>query len=266
MDLPNKAERILFLQKKQEENPVFSISDAEIENIAVRSTGMCLSNLSSVLELAHRMALRRQTPVVDDAIFEEAFESFLSGEEKKWTAEALERVARHEAGHALLYWLSGETPSYLTIVSRSNYGGYMQEGDKEGKKIYTKNELLARIRTALGGRAAEIVCYGKEEGLSTGASGDLYKATTIAKKMVCVYGMSDAFGVPYISKKEAEDGGLTAQVNDVVRQILTTELESAVALIAENREKLDRLVQILLLKNHIIGKEIDQALRGDVTV
>ena len=110
---------------------------------------------------------------------------FHSGEKKQWDEALLQRVARHEAGHAFLCWHSGETPSYLTVVARADHGGYMRHGDREEKCLYTKDELLANIRTSLGGRAAELLYYGPKEGVSTGASGDLASATRTAQHIIC---------------------------------------------------------------------------------
>ena len=190
VDLPNKEARIKFIKMKISKNPIFELSDNEIENIAIRSTGMSLANLASVFEFSLRIAFREKKACVDDAVFEEAFETFNFGEEKKWDSAKLRKTAYHEAGHAFLCWHSGEKPSYLTIVARGNHGGYMLHGDTENIGTYTKKMLLDRIRTALGGRASELVFFGEEEGLTTGASGDLNTATAIAKNMVCKYGMA----------------------------------------------------------------------------
>ncbi|WP_300347374.1 AAA family ATPase [uncultured Oscillibacter sp.] len=184
VDLPNKAERGLYIKQKTNAHPAIDVSDGEIENIAMRSTGMSLAELELVLELALRNAVKSENFTVTDEILENAFESFNSGEVKKWAPEELERTARHEAGHALLCWLGGETPSYLTIVARASHGGYMQHGGNEDKGSYTKEELLARIRTALGGRAAETVYYGDYGGVSTGARSDLQNATRTAEHMM----------------------------------------------------------------------------------
>ena len=118
---------------------------------------MSLADLESVIDLALRTAIREGNDHVTDELLEEAFETFIGGETKQWDASRLESTARHEAGHAFICWQSGGTPSYVTIVARGNYGGYMQSDDKEGKFRYTKDDLLTEIRISLGGRAAEIV-------------------------------------------------------------------------------------------------------------
>ena len=139
VDLPTKDERIRYLKMKTAGHPAFDVTDDAIDNLAVRSTGSSLAELENVLELALRDAIRTENLKADDAILENAFETYISGEEKKWSPELLERIARHEAGHTLICWLSGEKPSYVTVVSRADHGGYMQHGNDEDKALYTKN-------------------------------------------------------------------------------------------------------------------------------
>jgi len=260
IDLPNKDDRIRFLKMKIEKNHALDISNTQIDNIAMRATGMSLAELDSVVELALRSAIREGSTSVNDAILEEAFETFNSGEVKKWDVSQLERVARHEAGHAFLCWLSGETPSYLTIVARGNHGGYMQHAEQEGKAIYTKDELLARIRTSLGGRAAEIAYYGERDGISTGASGDLASATNVAQQIVCTYGMDDEFGLAVVNGAVAANGTMSIEVRTSINRILKKQMDEAVKLISENKDKIDSLVEELMSKNHLNGAEIELAI------
>ncbi len=262
IDLPNKEDRIRFLKMKIQKNVALDISETQIENIAMRATGMSLAELDSVVELALRSAIREGSTTVNDAILEEAFETFNSGETKKWDISQLERVARHEAGHALLCYLGGEKPSYLTVVARGNHGGYMQRAEQEGKAIYTKDELLARIRTSLGGRAAEIVYYGEYDGISTGASGDLVSATGIARQIVCTYGMDEDFGLAVVDGAAASNGTMSVEVRASVNRILKEQMGEAVRLISENKEKINSLVAELLSKNHLNAAEIEHAITG----
>ena len=260
IDLPDKNDRIKFLKMKIAKNKALQISEEKIDNISVRSTGMSLAELDSVIEFALRSAIRDGSTTVTDAIFDEAFETFNNGEVKKWDASQLERVARHEAGHAFLSWLSGDTPTYLTIVARGGHGGYMQHGDNEGKAIYTKDELLANIKTSLGGRAAEIVYYGERDGVSTGASGDLMNATSIATRIVCTYGMDDEFGLAVVHSIGAANGAMSLEIRDSVNKILKEQMDLAIRTISENKDKIDALVEELMQKNHMNGEEINQVL------
>ncbi len=256
VDLPTKDERKRFLNMKADKNRLISLSSEQIENIAVRSTGMSLAELDSVYEMALRNAIRSEDGVVDDSDFEEAFETFNGGEEKQWNKSSLKRTARHESGHALLCWLSGEKPSYLTVVARGDHGGYMQHSNNEDKGLYTRSELIDRIRTSLAGRAAEIVYYGREDGTSTGASSDLCSATRIAEQMICKYGMDEEIGLSYI-----EDGNISASYYAEIRrrtnEILATELNNTIEIISKNKAAIDTMTEALLDKNHLKEKDID---------
>lgn len=257
VDLPNKDERKKYLKMKIAKHPSVNLSEEQIDNIAMRSTGMSLAALESIFEMALRNAIRSENGIVSDAEFEEAFETFNSGEKKEWSSDALERTARHEAGHALVCWLAGEKPSYLTIVARGDHGGYMQHANSEDKGTYTKAELLNKIRTSLAGRAAEIVYYGTEDGISTGASGDLYSATKIAEQMICSYGMDDSLGMSYISSSELQNADNRA-VRDKVNAMLDEQLRCAIALIEANKSAIDAIVAALIEKNHLKENEIDE--------
>lgn len=254
IDLPTKDERRRYLEMKLADSKNVKLSEDEIDNIAMRSTGMSLAELESVIELAIRSAIRLDSGIVGDAEFEEAFETFNNGEKKEWSEDGIERTARHESGHALVSWLSGDKPSYLTVVARADHGGYMQHGDNEGKGQYTKSELLARVRTALAGRAAEIVYYGDKEGISTGAAADLSTATRIAEQMICIYGMDESVGMSYIHDKSE----MSQAIRDRVNAILCEELANAVKIIGEHRSAIDAMVKTLMDKNHLKGSEIDE--------
>ncbi len=258
IDLPDKKDRIKFMQKQMEKNPAIKLSDSEIENIAIRSTGMSLANLAAVINYSLKIAVKLGKNFVDGETFEEAFESYNYGEEKKWDETELKKTAYHEAGHAFLCWQSGIKPSYLTIVARGNHGGYMQYGDTEKIGIRTKKMLLERIRTALGGRAAELVFFGDEEGLTTGASADLRSATAVAKSIICQYGMDDSIGLAVIDETEASEGAIAKEVRTAVNAILKQELVNAKTILKENEKAMVAIVNALMEKDHLTGPEIDK--------
>ncbi len=195
--------------------------------------------------------------LIDDNALDEAYETVRHGARKDWGIDYLERVARHESGHALMNYLGGNTPAYLTIVARGDHGGYMEHSAEELGPMQTKSELLHRIRTALGGRAAEIVYYGLEDGLSSGASGDLRQASRIAEAIVCEYGMVEQTGL-YISHHKE---GMEKERTDVINQILNEEMKKAVEMISINRDRVDRLVAQLLRKNKLTADEIINCLK-----
>ena len=197
---------------------------------------------------------------LNDTVLDEAFEITKHGEKKDWGFEYLERVARHESGHALLCYLGGYTPSYLTIIARGDHGGYMEHSSQEMNPLSTKEELLNRIRTSLGGRAAEIVYYGEKNGVSTGASGDLESATRIAQAMICSYGMDNHFGLAVMNQQQALQSEM---VQRRVNEILSEEFNKTVETIQANRAKIDRLVDELMKKNKLTGEEMEDLLREE---
>ena len=158
-------------------------------------------------------------------------------------------------------FLSGNTPSYLTIVARGGHGGYMEHADDEGSPLKTKEELLWRIRTSLGGRAAEIVYYGEQEGISSGASGDLQSATRIARAMICSYGMDEGIGMAVLSNEEATKGPLAEKITRRISEIIEEELKQTIQTISKGKSLINKLVEQLLAKNKLTREEMEDILR-----
>ena len=101
--------------------------------------------------------------------------------------------------------------------------------------------------------------YGDKDGLSTGAVGDLATATRIARNMICVYGMSESFGLAVIDPQDANAPEIRQEIN----RILTEQLEHAVSFIQTNRAKIDALVEVLMNNNSMTGEEIDAVLTNN---
>ncbi len=259
VDLPNAEEREQFVRLYLNKNKTHSVTEEMIKRLASRSMGMSPANLASVFELANRMAVKAQKPL-DDAILDEAYEITKHGEKKEWGYEYLERVARHESGHAFLCYLGGNTPAYLTIVARGGHGGYMEHSAKEMGPLSTKEALLNRIRTSLGGRAAEIAYYGEKDGISTGASGDLEQATRMAQAMICSYGMDESFGLGVMDRQEAAQN---PDVRKRVNEILGEEMRNTVEIIKSNKHRIDRMVDALMKKNKLSGEEMEELLKEE---
>lgn len=260
VDLPKKEERIQFVNYKIAKIANHNLTAEQIENLAVRSTGSSLADLDSVFEMAIRDAIKANSNVLTDALLEEAFERFVSGDVKNWAGDQLLRTARHEAGHALVCWYGGEKPSYLTIVARANHGGYMQHDSQEDKGSYTKKELLDRVRTSLAGRCAEMAYYGDEEGISTGASGDLRQATQTITNMICYYGMDEKLGMSSVDVDQIKNSTYYMQIISRVNEILNEQLEITKRIIQANKHAIDNLVCALMEENSLKQKEIDDIL------
>lgn len=257
VELPNRENRRVYLEKMIGKET--AVTEAMLSRMASRSVGMSLADLSAVLEQAARMAVRKNKTISDEEL-DEAFELTKHGSEKNWGESYTERVAYHESGHALLCYLAGRTPAYLTIVARGSHGGYMEHADTEDTPLRTREQVAARIRTALGGRAAELVRYGSEEGISTGASGDLDSATRLASAMLLNYGMDSDFGLASLSTDVILRSPMAERYLIKLNTILSQELASAVELLNSHRPQLDALAQALLQKNKLTGDEIAEIL------
>jgi len=171
--------------------------DVDLDKIAAMTPGMVGADLANVVNEAALLAIRRNRETAEHRDFEEAVERVIAGLEKKnrvLSPEERKRVAHHEVGHALVAMsLPGSDPvQKISIIPRGIAAlGYTLQLPTEDRYILTRTELENRIAVLLGGRMAEELVFGEA---STGAADDLQKATTIAKRMVKDYGMSDKVG------------------------------------------------------------------------
>jgi len=257
VDLPNAEEREQLLNLLLKKYPDHEVTGGMIHRTAERAMGMSPAALTGVMESANRLAVRAGKPL-DDTALDEAYELARHGAKKDWGYEYLERVARHESGHAFLNYLGGNTPAYLTIVARGDHGGYMEHSAREAAPLSTREEMIHRIRTSLGGRAAEIAYYGADKGISTGPSGDLEQATRTAAAMLCAYGMDDDFGLAAMDLKDAVRD---VKVREKINEILRREMETTVEIIRQNKPRIDRMVNALMKKNKLTGEEMEELLK-----
>ena len=251
VDLPTEDEREQFIKASLEKVQTHIVTENMVRRLARSSAGISLANLSAVMEMANRMVLREQS-ILDDSALDEAYESTIYGAKKDWGYAYLERIARHESGHALISYLSGDKPSYLTVVARGGHGGYMEHQSVENIPLSTRDELRKRIRICLGGRAAEIVYYGESDGISTGAAGDLTQASGIAYAMIKRYGMDPESGLCSLE----DDSGMSDGEKERINSMLNDELNRAIEIIRDNRRVVDVLVEELMSKNKLSEQEI----------
>lgn len=252
VDLPNKQERIDFIKFFLDKYEVKNISEACIEEVANRTFSFSPDDLDKMIENVIRYS---ETGVITDKELSDAVDARNFGKENKITnPEEIEKTAVHEAGHALVCYMTGKKPAFMTIVSRGDYGGYMAYEDEEPSTC-TKKELLNKITTALAGRAAEMVVYGEDKGMTTGPSSDLYQATQIAREMICSYGMYGS-----LLSMEHEDFD-KKELSIKMDELLNQQYQEAKHLIEENRTKFDQLVLALREKNSLNKQEIDDILK-----
>jgi cell division protease FtsH len=264
VDLPDTSARKRYLQMRLSQGKKVNVSSSTIDLLAEKSIGMSIADIETVIETASRTAIKKDSELTDEILLE-AMDTSREGEAKEWSPEFLESTARHEAGHTIMYWLSGWISPEVSIIARADHGGGMRRCEDEIKReSLTREEMLARIRTSLGGRAAELLYYGNDKGLTTGAAGDLENATHIARQMICRYGMDEKFGLlaaPELFKHaEAISSPLYQQVNEAAGRMLKEEMEKTLKLLEQNRSHMDAVVKVLLEKNRILRSDIESIL------
>ncbi len=260
VDKPDRAARASYLKRRVQGSKARQVDDEVIERLAGQSANMTIAELERVVELAARIASGGEG-IITNGIIEEAFERMRLGEIKKAADhETLLRVARHEAGHCIIGWLRGEKPVQITIVARGSAGGFVEREADEERMLYTQAEIEARIRQAMGGRAAEIIYYGEKEGFTSGVVGDLRAATHYAELMVRDYGMGEGIGQVAIEPKRLADGPLAIQVMQSVEKIIKSQLDLAVRELQAQRQYLDLLVDRLMEENRLTAADLEQIL------
>ena len=275
VDRPDKKgrEAILKVHLKKIQYDV----SVDVEKVAAMTPGMVGADLANLVNEAALLAVRRDKEKVTMAEFEEAVERLVAGLEKKnrlINPKEREIVAYHEMGHALVsFFLPGTDPvQKITIIPRGIAAlGYTMQVPTEDRFLMKKTELLNRIATLLGGRAAEAIVF---EDISTGAHNDLSKATDIARSMVREYGMSDKVGQVYFSPKNQSQflnvpgmGGATeysestAEIIDAeIREILAAQYKIAFDILSDKKDLLEKCAGLLLEKETLDGEELKKII------
>ena len=249
--------------------------DVDLEYVARRTPGMVGADLENVLNEAALLAARGEKTEVGMPELHAAIDRVVVGlERKNRLTNTKERriVAFHEAGHAIVAELaaSAEPVHKVSIVPRGLAAlGYMQQ-TPEDRNLLQEDELLDRLAVLLGGRAAEHLAFGK---FSTGAANDLERATGLARRMICEFGMSSGMGpVAYQNdgrSRRAGDPGPTEWSEDVtgrieaeVQVLLTRAFDSAVETLSRRRAVLDGMAEALLAQGSLEREEF-LALLGE---
>ncbi len=268
VNLPDIKEREAIL-KIHARNKNLS-SKVSLADVARRTPGFSGAQLENVLNEATLLAVRLNKTAIGMAEIDEAIDRVIAGPAKKSrviTDEEKKQIAYHEAGHALvgLHTKGGDVVEKITIIPRGVAAGYtLATPEKQELAIQKKSDLLAIVRTTLGGRAAEEIIYGKDA-ISTGASNDLYKVTRIVKSMVTQLGMSDVGMTQFIptegntpayaqkSFSEQTNQKIDKEIEDIIQK----EYVKAKAIIKDNGKELDLIVETLLLLETIVKNQID---------
>ncbi|MFH1138103.1 MAG: ATP-dependent zinc metalloprotease FtsH [Pseudomonadota bacterium] len=277
VDKPDKKGREEIL--KVHMRGVKTSPNVDVSGIAAMTPGFAGADLANLVNEAALLAVRRGKDEVDTDDFKEAVERVVAGLEKKnrlINEHEREIVAYHEVGHALVGLSTpGSDPvQKITIVPRGVAAlGYTLNVPTEDRFLMTKTELLARIAMSLGGRAAEDITF---DDVSTGAHNDLSKATDIARGMVKEYGMDPSLGQVYLeNERRAQfmNTSVTAEprqyseetareIDRAVRRILDEQYAKAKDLLLERREVLVQGAALLLQKEKIEGRELEEIMKA----
>ena len=246
-------------------------------NVIARGTpGFTGADLANLVNEAALIAARHNKKVVTLYDLEFAKDKVMMGPERRsmvMTDKERRLTAIHEAGHALVGMNIPESDPVhkVTIVPRGRALGvtfFLPEADVLGR---TKEELLAMIANAMGGRIAEELFIGR---ITTGASNDIEKATELARSMVCTYGMSDLGPLAFGKKEEqiflgreiaqhrdfSEDTAI--KIDQEVKKIISAQYERATKILEENREAMDRLVEALLEHESLDLAQMKRVIAG----
>ena len=246
----------------------------DLDAIALATSGAVGSDLANMINEAAINAVKNGRQAISQEDLFESVEVVIAGKEKKdriLSEKEKRTVAYHEVGHALVTALekNAEPVQKITIVPRTMGAlGYVMQVPEEEKYLMSKEELMARIVTLLGGRASEELVF---QSVTTGASNDMEKATELARAMITRYGMSEQFGLmsletvedPYLNGRTALNcsDSTAAQVDVEVKELLKNCYEKAKKLIADNREALDRIAEFLFEKETITGQQFMEIFR-----
>ena len=266
VELPDLIGREAIL--KVHAKKIKTAPDVDFHTIARMAAGTSGAELANIINEAALRAVRNGRTVVCEADLEESIEVVIAGYQKKnaiMTDGEKKVVSYHEIGHALVAALQSESAPVqkITIIPRTSGAlGYTMQVEQNDKVLMTKEELLNKIATLTGGRAAEEVVFGE---VTTGASNDIEQATKLARAMITRYGMTDEFDMVAMEKVTNQYlGGDTSlscseetqrEIDKKVVETVKAQHEKARRLLEDNRRKLDELAKYLYEKETITGNE-----------
>jgi cell division protease FtsH len=251
--------------------------DVDLELLARGTPGFAGADLENVVNEAALLAARNNKDRVAMHDFELAKDKVMMGSERKSmiiSYEERRNTAYHESGHALVAKLTpGADPVHkVTIIPRGMALGLTMQVPADERHSWTKEFCISRLEMMFGGRAAEELVLGHT---TTGARDDIEKATELARRMVCEYGMSDTLGPISLGKKEEQiflgrdftqmqdySNDTAIEIDNEVRRILMEAYQRARSLLAENIDLLHVMAEQLLEKEVLDGAQIEEILRA----
>jgi cell division protease FtsH len=252
-------------------------NDVDLKAIARGTPGFTGADLANLLNEAALLAARRNRNEVGNPDLEEAKDKVMMGPERKsavMTDDERINTAYHEAGHALVAKLlpGTDTVHKMTIIPRGRALGVTQQLPEEDRYTRTAEEMRSTIAILMGGRSAEELQFGH---ITTGASNDIERATELARRMVCDWGMSENLGPLAFGKKEEQiflgreisqhrdySERTAERIDAEVKRLVMHGYETAKRLLQENFETLKQLSENLLERETLTGAEIDAIVQG----
>lgn len=253
--------------------------NTSLEILAKGTPGLSGADIANLVNEAALLAARKNQDKVTMADFEEAKDKVMMGMERKSmiiSEKEKKTTAYHEIGHVLVAKMIPESDPVhkVTIIPRGRALGVTTYLPIDEKHTYSKEYLEAMIAYAMGGRAAEKLIFNQ---LTTGAGNDIERATALARKMVCEWGMSEKLGPLTFGKKEEEiflgreisqhrdySEDTAIMIDDEVRKIVNRGMERAETVLKDNIETLHRLSAALLEREILDSEEIDRIMKGEI--
>jgi cell division protease FtsH len=276
VDRPDRKGRAKILDVHTRGKPL--AKGINIDALAGQTPGFTGADLSNLINEAALLAARTGKREITQIELEEGILRVIAGPEKK-TRVMSERerqiTAYHEMGHAIVgHYLEFADPVHkISVISRGRALGYTISMPTEDRFLTTRSELLDTMAMTLGGRAAEEVVFGE---ITTGASNDLEKVTATAKQMVMRFGMSEKLGprvyghdhgMPFLGREFSSEPDysdeIAREIDDEVRRIIEGAHQRARTILGEQRERLDRISQILLRRETIEKEQFEKLLEGN---
>jgi len=273
VDVPDVKGRLQILKVHTKKTPLSKNVDLEV--IARTTPGFTGADLESLVNEAALIAARKRKKKLTMEDFEEAKDKILMGVARKsmiLKEEEKRLIAYHEAGHTIVTYFTPHTDPIhkVTIIPRGRALGVTQQLPIDDRRTYSKEYLLAQLRVLMGGRAAEEKVFGT---ISTGSGNDIDRATQIARKMVCEWGMSEKLG-PITLGKPGDEVFLgrdfvavkdfseeTAKlIDEEVRRFVNEAYEEARKIIDSKEDLLHKLADALLKKEVLDGHEVEVLL------
>lgn len=250
--------------------------DVELNVIAQRTPGFTGADLSNLVNEAALMTARKNKKVINMPEMEEAAERVIMGPERKSRVisdKEKRLTAYHEGGHTVVGMLLDNTDPVhkVTIIPRGRAGGYTLSLPKEDRYYATRSEMLDELKVLLGGRVAEALVL-KE--ISSGASNDLQRATTLARQMICEYGMSENIGPVtfghrqdqvFLGRDIARDKDyseeVAAEIDKEVRSFIEDAYAATEKLLSDNIDKLHVIAEALIERETLEADEISELIK-----